>query len=217
MANKSRENFTPAAGRLLPTSAYDHLLALLTREAKWRQALLRALAPVSGDRILDVGCGTGSFALLVKQAAPEATVVGIDPDEKARAIARAKAEQQNISIDWQPGYASDAANFGLFDKVVSSLVFHQVPVAEKRAGLRAMFTAVRPGGVVCIADYARQSRWLMRQAFRIVQMADGRTNTQPNADGVLESELATICGRRIDPAWTIDTPTGTISIFHIQT
>jgi ubiquinone/menaquinone biosynthesis C-methylase UbiE len=209
-------DFTPAAGRFLPTSAYDRLLALLTREKLWRTALLRALAPRDGERILDVGCGTGSFAILVKQAAPGAIVVGLDPDDDARKIAAAKADALGVKVEWQNGFARDAANFGQFDKVVSSLVFHQVPVAEKQAGLAAMFAAAKPGGRMIVADYARQQSWLMRQAFKIVQSADGRANTQPNADGFLEVELARICGRPVAAEWTVDTPTGTISIFAQQ-
>lgn len=205
--------FTPAAGRFLPTSAYDRLLALLTREATWRANLLEALAPKPGERILDVGCGTGSFAILIKQIEPDARNVGLDPDPEARRIAVTKAEIAGVEIEWHSGFARDAANFGQFDKVVSSLVFHQVPVEEKRAGLEAMFTATKPGGLVLIADYAEQRSWLMRQAFKIVQSADGRTNTQPNADGFLEQELERICGAPQTAVWSLDTPTGTISIF----
>jgi ubiquinone/menaquinone biosynthesis C-methylase UbiE len=207
------KDFTPAAGRFLPTSAYDRLLALLTREARWRRQLLATLAPHNGERILDVGCGTGSFAVLIKQAAPGAEVVGLDPDDDARRIAKAKAHAAGVEIEWRSGYARDAGNFGLFDKVVSSLVFHQVPTSEKQAGLAAMFAAAKPGGKVIIADYARQQSWLMRQAFKIVQSADGRTNTQPNADGYLEAELARIGRAPVSAEWTTDTPTGTISIF----
>lgn len=205
--------FTAAAGRFLPTSAYDRLLALLTREATWRAKLLEALAPEPGERILDVGSGTGSLAILIKQAQPGARIVGLDPDPEARGIAGAKAEIAGVEIDWHSGFARDAANFGQFDKVVSSLVFHQVPIEEKRAGLEAMFKATRPDGRVVIADYALQRSWLMRQAFKIVQSADGRTNTQPNADGFLEQELGRICGAPQTAAWCLDTPTGTISIF----
>lgn len=210
----SETEFTPAAGRFLPTSTYDRLLALLTREATWRAKLLEALAPKPGERILDVGSGTGTFAILVKQREPASIVVGLDPDPEARRLASAKAEAAGVEIEWLTGFARDASNFGQFDKVVSSLVFHQVPVAEKRAGLGAMFKAVRPGGRVLIADYAAQRRWLMRQAFKIVQSADGRENTQPNADGFLEQELARICGAPQDAAWGLDTPTGRISIFN---
>jgi ubiquinone/menaquinone biosynthesis C-methylase UbiE len=208
-------DFTPAAGRVIPTAAYDRLLALLTRERVWREALLRIVGPRDGERILDVGSGTGSFAILLKQTAPGATIVGLDPDSDARSIAVAKAAAAGVHINWQAGFARDAAKFGQFDKVVSSLVFHQVPLAEKRAGLDAMFAAVRPGGAVIIADYARQSHWLMRQAFKIVQIADGKTDTQPNADGYLEWELARLCDGEIVAERAIDTPTGTISIFRI--
>lgn len=209
------KDFTPAAGRFLPTSAYDRLLALLTREARWRSELLERLAPRNGERILDVGCGTGSFAILVKQTAPGAEVVGLDPDEDARTIAKGKAKAAGVEIEWKSGFARDAANFGQFDKVVSSLVFHQVPVAEKQAGLAAMFAAAKPGGRIIVGDYAHQHSWLMRQAFKIVQSEDGRTNTQPNVDGFLEAELAPNGGVPVTADWTIDTPTGTISIFSL--
>jgi ubiquinone/menaquinone biosynthesis C-methylase UbiE len=102
------QTFTPAAGRFLPTSAYDRLLALLTREARWRSALLEAIAPAPGERILDVGCGTGSLAILIKQAAPDTMVVGLDPDEVARCIAWKKAGEAGVGIEWESGFARDA-------------------------------------------------------------------------------------------------------------
>src|SRR3546814_19705251 len=81
-------DFTPAAGRFLPVSTYDRLLALLTREDIWRAKLLEVLAPKGGERILDVGCGTGSLAIQIKQAEPGALVVGLDPDPEARSEER---------------------------------------------------------------------------------------------------------------------------------
>lgn len=77
-----------------------------------------------------------------------------------------------------------------------------------------MFAATKTGGTVCIADYARQSRLLMRTAFRFIQLIDGKADTQPNADGFLETELANYSGEPVGPVFAIDTPTGTISIFR---
>ena len=211
----SQTDFTPAAGRFVPTAAYDYLLALLTRERIWRDEILLRLAPQPGERILDVGCGTGSLALLLKQAQPDAILVGLDPDPEARAIAASKARAAGVSIDWHEGYARDAASLGQFDKVVCSLVFHQVPLAEKEAGIAALIKAAKPGGTVCIVDYARQDRWLMRQLFRIIQSADGVANTQPNADGFIEQVLTRHYERAISADWSLDTPTGTISLFAL--
>lgn len=209
---QSRE-FTSAAGRFAPTAVYDLGVALLTRESIWRGELLRRLSPATGEAILDVGCGTGSLAILLKQAQPEARVVALDPDADALSIAKAKAAAAGVDIEWWQGFAHDAANFGIFDKVVSSLVFHQVPLAGKRSGIAAMFEAVKPDGLVCIADYAEQRQWHMRQAFRFIQMIDGRENTQHNADGFIETELSRILDKAVAPAYEINTPTGTISIF----
>lgn len=206
-------DFTPAAGRFASTALYDSGVALLTRESVWRRELISRLAPATGEAILDVGCGTGSLAILLKQAQPEAQITGLDPDPEALTIAKRKAAAAGVEIEWEQGFAHDAAKFGAFDKTVSSLVFHQVPFDGKRSGIAAMFAATKPGGLVCIADYAEQDQWLMRQFFRFIQLIDGRTNTQPNADGFIERELSGLIGKAVVPAYSLNTATGTISIF----
>ena len=206
--------FTPAAGRFAPSSVYDLGVATLTREAVWRPKLVEILAIEPGERVLDVGCGTGSLAILLKKRWPGVEIVGLDPDPAALSIAKSKADAADLDIEWRQGFASDAANAGAFDKVVSSLVFHQVPVPGKREGIEAMFAAAKTGGTVCIADYAQQSRRLMRLAFRFIQLIDGKADTQPNADGFLETELSKHSGKTVKPVFAIDTPTGTISIFR---
>ena len=210
----TEKTFTPAAGRFAPSIVYDLGVAALTREAVWRPKLVEILAIEAGDRVLDVGCGTGSLAILLKKHHPDVEIVGLDPDPASLAIAKSKAEAAGVAIEWHHGFASNATKAGKFDKVVSSLVFHQVPLDGKRVGIEAMFAAVRAGGSVCIADYALQSRQLMRLAFRFIQLIDGKADTQPNADGFLETELSKHSSKAVTPVFAIDTPTGTISIFR---
>lgn len=213
----SDQSFTPALGRLGSVGLYDRTIRLLTREQVWRAALLRQVDPQAGELILDVGCGTGTFAIMLKQLCPAARIVALDPDPNVLKIASRKAMEACVSIECRPGFASDAGALrATADKAVSSLVFHQVPMAGKRAGLAAMFAAVRQGGEVHIADYASQ-RGIMRALFRLtVQQIDGLADTQPNADGALEAILSDQSGATVEATRVVPTPTGAISLFKVQ-
>lgn len=211
----SQTSFTPALGLSGFTHAYDMAIRLLTRERVWRGVLLRQVRPVNSDAILDVGCGTGTFAIMLKRVAPRAHVVGLDPDPAVLKIAAAKARAAGVDVEWRQGFASEAARIGSFNKAVSSLVFHQVPLSGKRDGIAAMFHAVRPRGEVHIADYARQRSVWMRALFRLtVQQIDGTTDTQPNADGALETILSNLTGNAVQPESIVKTATGAISLFR---
>jgi ubiquinone/menaquinone biosynthesis C-methylase UbiE len=193
--------YTPPLGKD-STADYDRAIRLWTRETLWRRAMLEELAARPGETILDVGCGTGSFAV---------RVIGIDPDEEALTIARAKADVAVLNVEWEQGFARDLGVRGA-DAIASSLMFHQVPMTEKRAGLSAMFAAVRPGGRIVIADYGRQ-KGLMRVLFRLtIQRLDGVADTQPNADGILPELVKAAGFRKVRDVARFDTVTGTIGL-----
>lgn len=209
-------DFTPALGHHAFTGAYDRILALMTRERRWRAELLAAVAPAAGEMILDVGCGTGTFAILMKQAAPGSTVIGVDPDENVLSIARVKAARLAAAVDWRSGYGDALPSIvreASLDKVVSSLVLHQCPMEVKSAILAACWRVLRPGGRLVIADYGQQRTRLMRLLFRQVQLLDGVEHTEPNARGVLPKLIAGAGFARVVEARTIQTPTGSISIY----
>ncbi|MCR5870044.1 MULTISPECIES: class I SAM-dependent methyltransferase [unclassified Sphingomonas] len=202
--------YTPPLGTG-DTADYDRAIRRWTREMRWRRAMVDALAPRPGETIVDVGCGTGSFAVMLKAAEPGVEVVGIDPDEEALAIARAKADAAGLAIRWERGFARDVGTRSA-DAVVSSLMFHQVPMVEKQTGLAAMHAALRPGGRLVIADYGRQ-RGLMRLLFRLtIQRLDGVADTQSNADGMLPGLVAAAGFRNVREAARIHTITGTIAL-----
>lgn len=209
------KSYTPALGRHELTADYDRVIAVMTRERRWRGALLGVVDPQPGQIILDVGCGTGTFALQLKEACPDARVIGLDPDPKVLDLARGKAEAAGLHVDWRVGFGDELDKLpehGSIATAVSSLVLHQCPLATKRAILAATAQALRPGGRIAIADYGRQRTLLMRLLFRQVQMLDGFENTQPNADGVLpdlmsEAGFTDLAERRVIP-----TPTGSISL-----
>src|SRR5215468_6031634 len=95
---QAQRSYIPAAGRdwLLPF--YDPVSKLMGGESVHRQLIDQAhLQP--GQRILEIGCGTGSLTTLVKTLHPAVEVVGLDPDPKALDRARRKAERLRVSID----------------------------------------------------------------------------------------------------------------------
>ncbi|ONI90108.1 SAM-dependent methyltransferase [Actinosynnema sp. ALI-1.44] len=209
----SETAFTPALGRFAPTRFYDNAITL-TRERLWRALVAMHVAPRPDDVIVDVGCGTGSLALLLNRVEPMARVVGVDPDPDVLAVAKGKPGAAGVR--WLTGIGDTLTQTlgpASADTVVSSLVLHQCPVAVKRSVLASMFAVLSPGGKLVIADYGLQRTPLMRLAFRIVQFADGKQDTQPNADGVLP-ELITEAGfRAVRETEVVPTVSGSISIY----
>ena len=214
---RSRDrDFVPAAPQLW---LYDFLVAVLTRESRWRQALLAQIEPRAEDSIADIGCGTGTLLALISESAGPAVLIGIDPDPAILKRARRKASKAGARVEFKVGYARDAAALlegQRINKIVSSLMFHQVPMAEKRAGLTAMRAALVPGGVLHVADYGLQRTALMRRLFRIVQKGDGYENTEPNARGVLPELMKEVGFRRVEETAVVPTPTGSISLYRSE-
>jgi 2-polyprenyl-3-methyl-5-hydroxy-6-metoxy-1,4-benzoquinol methylase len=209
------QDYTPALGHRALTPLYDFAIATMTREGRWRGALLRQAAPRAGERILDIGCGTGTLTRVLKRAAPDAVIMGVDPDPDVLARARRANVRAGMDIPYYEGFFDEAfaTNHGPFDKIVSSLVLHQVPLEGKRTILRQAFAALKPGGAIHIADYGLQRSRLMRFLFRhTVQRIDGVRDTEPNARGILP-ELMTEAGfSPVQVTRTIHTPTGSISL-----
>ncbi|MEU7529981.1 class I SAM-dependent methyltransferase [Saccharothrix sp. NPDC042600] len=206
--------FTPALGRFAPTRFYDHAIAL-TRERLWRALTALHVAPRPDELIVDVGCGTGSLALLLHRLEPRARVVGVDPDPEVLALARRKAPE----VRWEVGLGDRVAELvgaGAADTVVSSLVLHQCPLPVKRAILTAVADTLRPGGRLVLTDYGRQRTPLMRLAFRVVQLADGKQDTQPNADGALPGLIAEAGFTDVREVEVVPTATGSISVYRAR-
>ncbi|MDY0814379.1 class I SAM-dependent methyltransferase [Kitasatospora purpeofusca] len=211
----TERSFTPAAGRFAPVRLYDPVVAL-TRERLWRSLVAMHVAPRPEDVVVDVGCGTGSLAVLLNRVEPRATVIGVDPDPEALAVARRKAAAAGGTPQWRLGMGDAVAGIvgaGTADTVVSSLVLHQCPVPMKRAVLAAMHETLRPGGKLVIADYGKQRTAAMRLAFRMVQLADGKADTQPNADGILPRLIAEAGFQDVRESESVATFTGSLSLY----
>src|SRR3546814_8506236 len=72
----------------------------MTREKRWRSDLLKLVAPQPGDRIVDIGCGTGTLAIALKGGEPESEIFAVGPDPAVLEIARSKARTAGADIRW---------------------------------------------------------------------------------------------------------------------
>ncbi|MEW6091010.1 MAG: methyltransferase domain-containing protein, partial [Pseudomonadota bacterium] len=103
----AQRDFVPALGKPEFTSAYDKVIAVMTRERRWRPLVVKALAPAPCETVVDIGAGTGSQAILLKSQTPGIRMIGIDPDPQVLAIARAKAGAAGAEIEWHEGFGDE--------------------------------------------------------------------------------------------------------------
>ena len=181
--------FVPALGRL-GTRFYDPLIRLTTRERRFKERLLEIADLQPGKHVLDLGCGTGTLAILAAQRQPAARIAGLDADPRMLERARRKADATGVEVDLQVGSATELP-YGdrTFDAVLSSLLFHHLDRDAKEAAAREIVRVLAPGGRLAVADWGTPSDPLMRALFLAIQLADGFANTSDNLAGRLPAIL----------------------------
>lgn len=158
-------------------------MRLTMREARWRPLIVEAVAEAKPKVILDLGCGTGSLTIPMAQRTG-ARVVGIDGDPAI--LARAAAKPGSEGVEWTEALV-DALPLatGEADFVVSSLVFHHLPLETKRAALAEAHRVLKPGGSLIVADWAPPQDPLTSGAFFLLQCLDGFATTNDNRHGLI--------------------------------
>ena len=153
MANETGP-YIPAADYDWLTPLYDPVVKWVMREEGFKAKLAAQAASGPDMAVLDLGCGTGTLALLLAQSHPQAKLHGLDGDPAVLAIAAAKARRSGMEIAWVHGFSfelpyADAA----FHRVTASLMLHHLNRDQKRRTLREMWRVLRPGGELHIVDF----------------------------------------------------------------
>jgi SAM-dependent methyltransferase len=184
--SQSSELYVPALRFLRLTALYDPLLRWTMRETAFKERLVQQAAITAGQRVLDLGAGTGTLTLLVKRRCPEAEVVGLDGDERILAIAREKAAKADLNVTFDHGLSYDLPYADAsFDRVLSSLLFHHLTRDQKERTLQEALCVLRPGGELHVADWGPAPNPMLRAAFPLVQLLDGFATTRDNVAGRL--------------------------------
>lgn len=117
-------------------------------------------------KVLDLACGTGTLALLIKHGFPEIEMVGVDGDRNILQIAQLKSDGANAKIQFDQGLATQLPyDDTSFDRVFSSLFFHHLNASDKQRVFVEAYRVLRPGGQLHIADWGTATNALMRLLF----------------------------------------------------
>jgi len=156
MTSKAERPYLPAAGRDLLLPLYDLVTKVIGGDKARRELLNQAhLRP--NDRVLDIGCGTGTLAISLKQAYPGVQMVGLDPDPKALNRARRKAKRACVDVRFDQGFA-DSLGYpsNSFDAVFSSFMFHHLETDVKQKTLSEVQRVLKPSGRLYFLDFEVQ-------------------------------------------------------------
>ena len=180
MHTHSHTHEAPAqtGGRIIRwASIYDTTVNIMTlgharrlRSLTVDQALLKP-----GESILDVGCGTGAVTIPAKmKVGNKGSAAGIDPAPEMISVARQKAKQAGLDIDFRVGVIeslpfSDAT----FDVVTSSLMMHHLTGRLRVKGLAEIWRILKPGGRILIADMRRPTGSAFKKFFTSVVLHHG--------------------------------------------
>jgi ubiquinone/menaquinone biosynthesis C-methylase UbiE len=215
LADEGRSRYIPALGVRWLTWIYDPAIRFGLREQKFKRRLIEQVGIQPGHRVLDLGCGTATLTLMLKEACPDATVVGLDGDPGILEIAHRKVARADVDVEIVQGMAFEPPfGSGSFDRVVSSLVIHHLSAENKRRTFARMKDLLKPGGELHIADWGQAQNVLMRLAFLAVQILDGFETTSENVRQGLVPALEETGFVSAEETWRQMTILGTLSLYR---
>ena len=154
--SKANEDYIPALSYRFLTPFYDFIQKYIVRDVRYKTLLIEQANIQPGQRVLDLGCGTGTLAIMAKQAQPSADVSGLDADPDMLKVAKYKSGQLNVPVTFDVGFTNqlpypDAS----FDRVLSSIMIHHLKTPDKWQTGKEVYRVLKPGGQLHILDFGK--------------------------------------------------------------
>jgi ubiquinone/menaquinone biosynthesis C-methylase UbiE len=208
------DQYIPALGLERLTPLYDPVLKWVMREDRFKPDLVKQAGIQPGHQVLDLGCGTATLPILIKQLVPDAHIVGLDGDPHVLTIAHRKVVRAAVQLDLVQGMTFRLPfPDNMFDRIVSSLVLHHLTPANKQRTLREVYRVLRPNGELYVLDLGKPHTAL---AYLISLVTRKFEETADNIQGRLPALFRdTGFAHVIQPAHYL-TIVGTVSLFKVR-
>lgn len=152
----NRQEYIPALSYRFLTPFYDFIQKYIVRDVRYKTLLIGQADIRAGHHVLDLGCGTGTLAIMAKKAQPGAQVTGLDADPEMLKVARNKSDLEAAPVQFDLGFTNDLPYpASSFDRVLSSIMIHHLKTPDKEKTAREVFRVLKPGGELHIVDFGK--------------------------------------------------------------
>ena len=156
----TNEEYIPALSYRFLTPFYDFIQKYVVRDVRYKSQLIEQANIQPGQHVLDLGCGTGTLAMMAKQAQPSAEVSGLDADSDMLKVANYKKNQAKLNVKFDVGFTNDLPYpDASFDRVLSSIMIHHLKTPDKEKTAREVYRVLKPGGQLHIIDFGKPVTW----------------------------------------------------------
>ncbi len=205
------EKYVPALRYRFLTPFYDTLLKWFMREDVFKLRLIDQAGLKAGMRLLDLGCGTATLTLMVKQMHPQVEVIGLDGDREILSIARNKVGQAGLSISFDLGMAFELPypeNY--FDRVISSMVMHHLTAENKGRTMREIRRVLKRQGEFHMVDFGAPVNVYARITASVMRKFE---DVNDNIQGKLISYIRSAGFSQVKEAGHSDSLFGTLAFY----
>jgi ubiquinone/menaquinone biosynthesis C-methylase UbiE len=199
------------------TPFFDVFVRATAREHTFKRRLLDQ-ARLEGELdVLDLGSGTGTLAIWAKERNPRLRVRGLDGDPAIIGQARRKAAAAGTEIEFDEGLSYELPyEDASFDRVLSSLFFHHLVLADKERTIAELARVLRPGGELHVGDWGEPRSALSKLGAVAIRRFDGDAPTRDNLAGRLPELFEAGGLEDVRERERVSAPFGVVSLYSAR-